>query len=82
LIGDGLTSPYQTDAAAYAQILPFEKVPEGVPLLTGSHLVFITPVFTPQLEDYLSQLEAKNSCQVFTYADLMRQLNKLEEAVG
>lgn len=82
LIGDGLTSPYQTDAAAYAQILPFEKVPEGVPLLTGSHLVFITPVFTPQLEDYLSQLEAKNSCQVFTYADLMRQLNELEEAVG
>nr|WP_260667118.1 hypothetical protein [Enterococcus casseliflavus] len=50
--------------------------------MTGSHLVFITPVFTPQLEDYLSQLEAKNSCQVFTYADLMRQLNELEEAVG
>lgn len=82
LIGDGLTSPYQTDAAAYAQILPFEKVPEGVPLLTGSHLIFITPVFTPQLENYLSQLEAKNSCQVFTYADLMRQLNELEEVVG
>lgn len=50
--------------------------------MTGSHLIFITPVFTPQLENYLSQLEEKNSCQVFTYADLMRQLNELEEVVG
>lgn len=74
LFGSGLSSPYQTDALAYAQITPFDKLPTGIPPLSGRHVLLVAPAATDQVYGYMEQLQHHNSCQLLTYADLDRQI--------
>lgn len=71
LFGAAIDSPYHTDAAAYAQITPFDQLPAGIPLLTGRHVLVIAPAMTDQVQAYMAQLQQHNSCQLLSYADLL-----------
>lgn len=78
LIGEGLDSPYQIHAGAFAAIQPFITVPEPLPKISGRQVIIITPAVSQSLEVYLESLTPSNMLQVYTYHDLIQRLSNKE----